>query len=457
MHLPDSSSPSGSWTALMHSQYFARLSQHVFTHSSSPDSGPPPLSHVGVPSSKGQLVQKHPSGLHVISNLLQGGTATALLELIAAAGRTHTALTRMAQLMHGQQQHLLHMGAQQRAVGAQHRAVGAQHQGHEQGMAEAAIKPEPGAAKPQLLGSNPIAYRADRVKLEQQEPNQSVAPALRVKAETGRHAMQGSDREPPDDAGRRRSWPLAWHVIASSVIHIAKAGLMHAALQVRPPPPWSASDASISSVEVKQELHKATPDVEMQDADAPPQLVQGLALTHQQQGLQQLPQQLPATYRALVRPPPYLTLHMRWQLTHHLPFTASGEITPASQNRASPSAQASQGAPPLQLPNLPGSGATTLPPDAREVAANVPSDARKAAANPAGMVRPAAPTLHCYITSEPELPHAVLQSFRNMAGMHHLCDSSRTHCYYDIGIDNVIVIRSTLVIVVVINMTICDS
>jgi hypothetical protein len=448
MHLPDSSSPSGSWTALMHSQYFARLSQHVFTHPSSPDSAPPPLSHVGVPSSKGQLVQKHPSGLHVISNLLQGGTATALLELIAAAGRTHTALTRMAQLMHGQQQHLLHMGAQQRAVGTQ-------HQGHEQGMAEAVIKPEPGAAKPQLLGSNPIAYRADRVKLEQQEPNQSVAPALRVKAETGRHAMQGSDRELPDDAGRRRrrSWPLAWHVIASSVIHIAKAGLMHAALQVRPPPPWSASDASISSVEVKQELHKATPDVEMQDADAPPQLVQGL---HQQQGPQQLPQ-LPATYGALVRPPPYLTLHMRWQLTHHLAFTASGEITHASQNRASPSAQASQSAPPLQLPNLPGSGATTLPPDAREVAANVPSDARKAAANPAGMVQPAAPTLRCCITSEPELPHAVLQSFRNMAGMHHLSDSSRTHCYYGIGIDNVIFIRSTLVIVVVINMTICDS
>ena len=317
-------------------------------------------------------MQKHPSGMLVISNLLQGGTATALLELITAAGRTHTALTRMAQLMHGQQQHLLHMGAQQRAVGTQHRAVGAhqgavgvgQQQGHEQGMAAAAIKSEPGAAILRPLGSTPTAYNADRVKLEQQQPEQSVAPDLPVKAENGRHATQGSDREPPDDAGRRRSWALAWHVIASGVVHIATVGLMHAALQIRPPPPWSASDAPITSGEVKQELNQATPDVEMQDVDvsAPPQRVQGLVLTHQQQGAQQLP----VTYRGPVSPPPYLTLHMRWQLTHHLAPTAIINITHESQNHASPSALASVGAAPLQLPNLPGSGTATLPPDAKE-------------------------------------------------------------------------------------------
>ncbi len=403
----------------------------------------------------------------VISNLLQGGTATALLELITASGRTHTALTRMAQLMRGQQQHLLHMGAQQRAVGAQHRAVEAQHraveaqhravgaqqQGHEQGMAAPAIKSEPGAAMLRPLGNTPAAYNADRVKLEQQQPEQSVAPDLPIKAETGRHVVQDSGRELPDYAGRRRSQALAWHVIASGVVHVAKIGLMHAAMQVRPPPPWSASDASISSGAVKQELDQATADVEMQDADvsAPPQHVQSLVLTNQQEGAQQLP----VTHRSPVSPPPYLTLHMRWQLTHHLAPVASSEVTHESQNRASPSARAPIGAAPLQLPNLPGSGATlhpdvregaarlppaareaaaTLPPDAKEGAATVPPDPREGAANvppdareaadPTGTMCPAVPTLRCCITSEPELPHAVLQSFQDMAGAYHTADGN---------------------------------
>ncbi len=364
----------------------------------------------------------------VISNLLQGGTATALLELITAAGRTHTALKRMAQLMHGQQQHLLHMGAQQRAVGAQHRAVGAQQQGHEQGMAAAAIKFEPGATMLRPLGNTPTVYDADSVKLEQQQPEQSVAPGLPIKAEAGRHVVQNSGRELPDYAGRQGSQALAWHVIASSVVHVAKIGLMHAALQIRPPPPWLALDDPISSGEVKQEPDQATPDVEMQDADVsvPPQRVQGLALTHQQEGAQQLP----VTYRGPVSPPPYLTLHIRWQLTQHLAPVASSEVTHESQNHASPSVQASVGAAPLQLPNLPGSGAATLPPaaregaaalppDAREGAANGPPDAREAAADPTGTMRPAVPMLRCCITCEPELPHAVLQSFQDMAGVRH--------------------------------------
>lgn len=389
----------------------------------------------------------------VISKLLQGGTATALLELITASGRTHTALKRMAQLMHGQQQHLLHMGAQQRTVGGQHRAVGAQQQGHEQGMAAAVIKSEPGPAMLRPLGSTPTAYNADRVKLEQQQLEQNVAPGLPVKAETGRHVVQDSSREQLGDAGRQRSQALAWHVIASGVVHVAKIGLMHAVLQVRPPPPWSASHAPISSGEVKQEVNQATADVEMQDADVsvPPQRVHSLVLTNQQEGAQQLP----VTHRSPVSPPPYLTLHMRWQLTHHLAPVASSEVTLESQNRASPSEQASVGAAPLQLPNLPGSGAAALPPDAREGAAalpphakegaaNVPPEAREgaatvppdarqgaanvspnsreAAADPTGIVRPAVPTLRCCITSEPELPHAVLQSFQDMAGVHYPSD-----------------------------------
>jgi len=246
---------------------------------------------------------------------------------------------------------------------------------------------------------------------------------------------------------------LAWHVIASGVVHVAKIGLMHAAMQVRPPPPWSASDASISSGAVKQELDQATADVEMQDADvsAPPQHVQSLVLTNQQEGAQQLP----VTHRSPVSPPPYLTLHMRWQLTHHLAPVASSEVTHESQNRASPSARAPIGAAPLQLPNLPGSGATlhrdvregaarlppaareaaaTLPPDAKEGAATVPPDPREGAANvppdareaadPTGTMCPAVPTLHCCITSEPELPHAVLQSFQDMAGAYHTADGN---------------------------------
>ncbi|DBA82278.1 TPA: hypothetical protein ACH3X2_000546 [Trebouxia sp. C0005] len=317
----------------------------------------------------------------------------------------------MAQLMHGQQQHLLRVGAQQRAGGPQHRAVEAQQQGHEQGMAAAAIKPEPGAATLRPLGSKLSAYNADRVKLEQQQPEQSVAPGLPVKAETDRHATQGSNRKPPDDAGRRRSWALAWHVNASGVVHVAKVGLMHAALQVRPPPPWLASNATISSGEVKQELNQATPDVKMQDAEAPPQHVQGLVVTHQQQGAQQLP----VTCRGPVSPPSYLTLHMRWQLTHHQAPIASLETTQANQNTDAPSVQASVGAAPLQLPNLPGSAAASLPRDAREGTANVPPDAREASADQTGSMRPAAPTLRCCITCEPELPHAVLESFQNMA------------------------------------------
>ena len=462
--LPDSNS---AWTALVHSQHFARLSHSTFTHPPSADPSPLPLSHDGVPSSRGQLVQKHPSGMLVLSNLLQGGSATALLELITASGRTHIALKRMAQLMCGQQQHLLHMGAQPRAVGSQHRAVGAQQQGHEQGTAAAVIKSEPGTAMLRPLGSTPTAYNADRVKLEQQQPEQNIARVLPIKAETGRHAVQGSIREELDDAGRRQSWALAWHVIASGVIHVAKVGLMHAALQIRPPPPWSSPDAPISSGEVRLELDQATADVEMQDADvsAPPQHVHSLVLTNQQEGAQQLP----VTHRSPVSPPPYFTLHMRWQLTQHLAPKASGEITHGSQNRPSPSAHAPIGAAPLQLPNLPGSGAAALPPDAREgaaslpphakegaanvppdtregaatvppdaregaatvppharqAAAHVPPDAREAAAaDPTGTMRPAVPTLRCCITSEPVLPHAVLQSFQDMAGAYHTADGN---------------------------------
>ena len=77
------------------------------------------------------------------------------------------------------------------------------------------------------------------------------------------------------------------------------------------------------------------------------------------------------------------------------------------------------------MPNVPPDardGAAILPPDAREAAANVPPDAREAAAEPTGIMRPAVPMLRCCITSEPELPHALLQSFQDMAGVHHPSD-----------------------------------
>jgi len=67
-------------------------------------------------------------------------------------------------------------------------------------------------------------------------------------------------------------------------------------------------------------------------------------------------------------------------------------------------------------------GAATVPPDARQGAANVSPNSREAAADPTGIVRPAVPTLRCCITSEPELPHAVLQSFQDMAGVHYPSD-----------------------------------
>lgn len=371
--LPGPTSPWGTWTAVVHSPYLAKLPGHIYTSESRQSSGLLPPFDDRLSNSTGQLMCRHQQGLQCDSDLLEGGTATALLEVMTAAGCLHTSLHRMAQLMRDQRSHFRRMLPQEPSTSPR--------QTHAPPTA-AQVKSEPGQLHP--------------IKLEQQQQQEHLAAGSLIKAESG--GGQTEQDVNTAGSGRRRPLALAWHVISSGVVQVAEAGLMHAVLQVRPPPPWSSRTAAVSPGHVKQETSHGSPsDTDMQDADSAPQCGAAGLNTQEQSG----PGKMPASNTGVDQPKPYLTIHVHWQLTPDRSSTAGGEL---------PAAAASQSAP---APAVRSQAAQNLP---RQQPATVPAASIQGTVEAAKVMLPAMPVLGCCITSEPQVPHQVLQSFQNMAG-----------------------------------------
>lgn len=330
---------------------------------------------------------RHQQGLQVDSNLWEGGTATALLELVTAAGCLHTSLHRMAQLMRDQQSHLRRMLPQQPSTPARQLPTDAPPT-----ATAAQVKSEPGVAGQQDR-SDGLSGHTHPVKLEHQE---HLAAGSLIKAESGN--QMGRDVNTAG-SGRRRPLALAWHVISSGVVQVAEAGLTHAVLQVQPPPPWSSQTAADSPVKQEPSLDSPS-DTDMQYADSTPQDSQHVAAglsTKEQPG----PDKAPASNTGVDKPKPYLTIHVQWQLTPDRSSTAGVDL---------PAAAASQSAP---APAIRSQAAQNLP---HQQPAAVSAASPQLIAEPAKILASAMPVLGCCITSEPQVPHQVLQCFQNMAG-----------------------------------------
>lgn len=207
------------WTAVLHSAYLAQLPTAALHQPSMllPFSPLHPglVSHLPSLTSSAaraaaavqpksahvqpQALTKHPFGLSVQCNLMQQGTVTALVELIAGLARTHICLNRIQQLMKQQQQqlHRRHLKQQQTGAGQNTRAG--------QGADDMALKQQPGAGQDSGAGQDLGAGQQAR-------------------------------------AGQRQ---LAWHVLSSAVVELKKVGLTFATLEVRPPPPWNSKVSQV--------------------------------------------------------------------------------------------------------------------------------------------------------------------------------------------------------------------
>ena len=387
--LPAPTSPWGTWTAVVHSSHLAKLPGHVYGNGSRRSPGLLLPSDDRLPNSTGQLMCRHQQGLQVDSNLLEGSTVTALLELVTAAGCLHTSLHRMVQLMRDQRSHLRRMLPQQPSTPARQLPTVAPPT-----ATAAQVKSEPGVAGQQDR-SDGLSGHTHPVKLEHQE---HLAAGSLIKAESG--GQTGRDVSTAG-SGRRRPLALAWHVISSGVVQVAEAGLTHAVLQVRPPPPWSSQTAADSPGPVKQETSHGSPsDTHMQDADAAPQDSQRAAAGMSIE-VQPGPDKMPTSNTGFDKPKPYLTIHVQWQLTPDRSSTAGVDL---------PAAAASQSAP---APAIRSQAAQNLP---HQQPAAVSAASPQVIAEPAKILASAMPVLGCCITSEPQVPHQVLQSFQNMAG-----------------------------------------
>ena len=407
MHSADA--PPGVWTALVHSKYLAHLPNHIYKQQHLLGQGSQPESDGHLPNSIAQLPVKHQLGMRVDSALLQGGTITALLELITATAGSHTGLTRIGQVMRSQQRHLQRIASKPQNVGPPEQRDADPLEPFT--AAELNIKSDVGVPPP--VGA---------VKLVQQGPARGPADRVPVKSEAGGHQQQDSDQQQQAVAsGRRQPRALAWHVLSSGVVQVAKAGLTHTVLQVRPPPPWSSTDASISTqvAAVKQEgsdanvggqhslpenpeAAKSPDDADMPDASSLPRVDDGVrvlpgAELHGPSNLSSVPP-------GLSIPIPYLTLHIQWQLTGRQPFTADTNQLGSSLHPASPSVLEANA---LGLQHGP------IPND--RLHQGTTSSAQQGR-NGGSQKRAVLPVLRCSITSDPALPNKVLESFQDMAG-----------------------------------------
>ena len=446
IHIPSAEPAPGVWTADVHSAYLAELPSQLYTSStpslpaslstskmsalrnqhrqsetgapslsaSPPAAGATTLSRqspsqaAAAISNAGQCVSQHPHGMRVQSNLLQGATFTALLELVTGVDHMQSGLTRIHQLMQSQQQHLQQMSRHHQYAAA--KLAQAKDLSAVKAEAETVLHYQDSAKADSAVGKVRTEERySDGHQLGS---DGQLASAMPVKSEdidvvNASTSSASGRRQPPQ--------PLAWHVVSSGVVQIAHVGLDHAVLEVRPPPPWS--NATAPSVQPKSE-EEATTDVadanDNPDTDMPD--VQQLSVSpHQADAHNRLP-----TAEKLVTPPaPFLTIHIQWRLTvdqsphqhsHHEPRLPS-LATDAALKNGQPVFQGpsvSQGLPvSLGLPPL----------HPQQQPAGVAVDEAKHNTNATKSEGQGVPKLRCFIQSEPELPSQVLESFQDMAGM----------------------------------------
>lgn len=377
-------------------------------------------------SSAGQWVSAHQHGMQVQSDLLQGATFTALLELIIGISHVQGCVRRMHQLMHRQQQLIQQM--------LRHR----QHT--EQKLAATHQLP---VVKAEELSEQRHQVEADgagaSVKLEQQsferfQPGPVARPpgAFPTKSEDAEIANITGDGRPAASGRRRPPQRLAWHVVSSGVVQIARVGLDHAVLEIRPPPPWSHATSSVQPKSEDGAVNTATaddsPDTDMPDVQQPS--------TSAHQSAYQPYNKLLET---MTQPAPFLTIHMQWKLAVARPPDQHPHLEPGTSLASDAALDQSQGGPAHQEqpPSLgllssqgqPASLVLPPPPQGMPVAPRLPP--QHGQQHPAGVAvvneakgEPQAahsegqgiPKLRCCIQSEPELPLQVLESFQDMAG-----------------------------------------
>lgn len=369
--------------------------------------------------SDAQQVNRYQQGMEVYSRLLQGGTITALLELVIGTSHMQTSLTRMQRLMQNQQQYLQQM---------------LMHRQHPRNKLPVTHQPPATSVKTELQAVLQPSNAAASVKLEEQAQEQknlgSVPDVLTAPAESGISQRPTQIQEGQTPGRRRRQHDLAWHVVSSGVVQIAYAGLRHTVLEVRPPPPWSLAAPSQTAPALDPHLESSAadtnvkPDTVMLDAQQPataPQSVK-LPLGHQAQDT------LPTAGKSFQPPGPVLTLHMQWQLIPHQASDQASDSTIELRSHlpfaaAAATQQSSPGLPPSQGLAVPASQALHQPQNLpasqgqQQLAAGPSPDDSKEQSGSAGLARQQMPTLRCCMTSEPQLPLQVLESFEDMAGV----------------------------------------
>ena len=459
IHIPSTQPAPGVWSADVHSKCLAQLPHQLYTSSASslsasqstllsaspaapnnwrlqsdlqaqPQSAAAEVATSGVISSAGQRVSHCQHGMQVQSNLLQGATFTAVLELITGIGRVQNGLRRMYRLMESQQQHLQQLLMHRQVAGAKLTQV--QHL--------PAVKSETDTA---LHHQDHIADSAARaVKLEEHHPKSSQPGTADgqfagVKSEDGETGNVSTEtgNVPTDNGGmqaaasgrRRPVQRLAWHVVSSGVVEVAHVGLNLAVLEVCPPPPWSHASLSFQPKTENEASLSPNPDTDVQQPS-----------TRSDHFVVQQPRSKLHTADQHDTPPvPFLTIRMQWKLTtgqsleqdaqhepQHPPFSTSVALQTAPQeqplSQGQPSSQglsASQGLPlPRELPQ--SQGLPPLHPHSAVDKAKHATDAARSEGQgiPEGVPR-AIPNLRCCMHSEPELPLQILESFQDMAGL----------------------------------------
>ena len=360
--------------------------------------------------------------MRVQSNLLQGATFTALLELITGITHMQNGLRRMRHLMESQQQHVQHM--------LMH------HQVTEAKLSQAPHVPSLKSETDTVLHHQDHAKAhsiALTVKLEEQHPESSQpgtadgqfagVKSEGVKsegAETGNVSSTGG-RQAPVSQRRRPPQRLGWHVVSSGVVQVAHVGLDHAVLEVRRPPPWSHASPSVQPKAEDKAILSENPGVDVQQ----PSTSFDHSVQHQPHS------KLHSADQHITLPVPFLTVHMQWKLTtgHFVgqntqpepqppPCSISTALQTAPQDQPPPQGQPpSQGSPlPQELPQ-----SQSMSPQHPHSAVDKAKHAATAAKSegqgiPKGIPR-GLPKLRCCMQSEPELPSQFLESFQDMAGV----------------------------------------
>lgn len=380
-------------------------------------------------SAAGQRVTPHVHGIHVQSDLLQGGTVTALLELVASISHVQSCVRRMHQLMHSQQRLLQQMLRHRHQIEAQ---VATTHR-------SLAVKAE---AVSQQQHRVKVDSAEPSVKLEEQsfegfqpEHDAQLAGAAPIKSEDAEAANRTGDARPAASGRRRPPQRLAWHVVSSGVVQIACVGLDHAVLEVRPPP-WSRAKSSIKPKLEDGATNTAKADLnfdtDMPDAEQPSSSVHHAAPQSQPESDHKLQD-------TMTPPVPLLTVCMQWKLAAaHSPdeddqpeptlSSVSTNAAPRQSHKLADSQErpASQG-----LLASQGQPASKRPPPSREMSSSqrLPplhpqqsspgvgvDDATKHDLHATQSGGQGIPKLKCCVQSEPELPCQLLECFQDMAG-----------------------------------------